>query len=149
MSDTTVQSHLALVAEADQPRLLESLQAYLTELGAESDYPHFELYWRERSRYPYWIKVAGNDVGFALVRRREDGVFEVAEFYVAAHWRRKGVGLASAKALFATHPGSWEIASFPRNRISAAFWAKAVPPGAQQFKDTERSVFSFTVGDAD
>jgi predicted acetyltransferase len=145
MSGAIVPPTIASVAKSDRVRLLESLQACLTELGVSADYPSLDLYWREHGRHPYWIRVAGSDAGFALVRRMENGVMEIAEFFVAPPWRRKGVGLASARALFAMHPGTWQIASFPRSAASEAFWAKAVPAGARRLQDGERSVFSFSV----
>lgn len=129
-------------------RLLFRLQEYLKELGGESEYPYFDLYWRERGRYAYWIKVSGCIAGFALVRRSATGVTEIAEFSVDEPWRRRGVGQIAARALFDAHPGSWQVQSFPLDGASEAFWMKAVPPDAQRVKNETNSVFLFDVGAA-
>ena len=134
------------VAECQRASLRSMLKVYLAELGAESEYPYFDLYWSEGGRYPYWIKLSDHIVGFALVRRAQGAIAEMAEFSVSKPWRRAGVGLAAARMLFSAHPGPWKVRTFPLNEASEAFWQKAVPVDAQQTKDGQSSVFHFTVG---
>ena len=132
------------VAHADGTALRAMLQGYLAEIGAAPEYPYFDLYWSEGGRYPYWIKTSGQIVGFALIRRLAADIMEIAEFFVSVPWRRRGIGRAAARALFAAHPGSWLVRTLPMNSNSQAFWTKAVPSGAQQTSDGPRSVISFT-----
>jgi predicted acetyltransferase len=148
MNQAIAQPAITRVVEGERVRLRRMLKTYLAELGVESAYPHFDLYWREDGRYPYWIEVGESNVGFALVRQMENGACEVAEFYIEPSWRRQGVGAHAAKALFAAHPGSWQVCTFPLSPSSQAFWAKAVPFGAQRQIRDQRSVFLFTVANA-
>lgn len=148
MGRAAVYPALVPVAEADRVRLAFMLQEYLQELGAGSEYPYLDLYWRERDRHAYWIAVSDQVVGFALVRRVGAGIHEVAEFFVRKPWRRHGVGQAAAMTLFAAHPGCWQVRSYPSSAASHAFWTTAVPTSAHRVRDEQSSVFSFTVGAA-
>ncbi|MEJ8840456.1 GNAT family N-acetyltransferase [Ramlibacter sp. AN1133] len=148
MVDAAAQLVVATVPEVDRVLLASMLRDYLEELGAESKYPYLDLYWRESGRYAYWIKVSGDIAGFALIRQTEGGTNEVAEFFVGGPWRRRGVGRAAAKALFAAHHGLWQVRSYPLSPASESFWEKVVPSNAQRVRDEQCSVFFFTVGAA-
>lgn len=71
--------------------------------------------------------------GFALINawspsgRKTDYV--VAEFHVLRKFRRAGVGLAAAHALFKTLPGTWELGILDDNVDARAFWPRVVQAG--------------------
>jgi predicted acetyltransferase len=103
---------------------------YLTELvpGGLPDYPYLSLYWHDRARLPYLIRVDDEDAGFALVREHDDiGFHEMAEFYVRPPFRREGVGSAAARMLFARHAGWWHLQVLDDNVPAQAFWASVIP----------------------
>jgi predicted acetyltransferase len=103
---------------------------YLTELVPEGPlhYPYLALYWQDRQRLPYLIRVNGDDAGFALVREHPEQRFhEMAEFYVRPQYRRHRVGRHAARALFAGHPGWWHLQVLDDNAPAQAFWAAAIP----------------------
>jgi predicted acetyltransferase len=51
------------------------------------------------------------------------------EFFVVRAVRARGVGRAAAEALFALHPGAWEIPFQEENATAARFW-RGVAAGA-------------------
>jgi putative acetyltransferase len=112
------------------------LHEYLLELGASAEYPYLERYWREDGRFPYLIRINSEIAGFALVRKKEGSVFEVAEFCVLAHFRHTGAGRAAATAIFSAHPGEWEVRGFPGNAAAAAFWRHTVTQCANDARQT-------------
>jgi predicted acetyltransferase len=88
------------------------------------------------------MRVENFVVGFALVRRDEKGVTEMAEYWLCKPWRGKGFGRAACAVLFAAHPGSWRIRCFPFN-AAEAFWSAVVPPNAGNTRKDEHLVFTF------
>ena len=54
------------------------------ELNDDGVYPirYFDSYWTERNRFPYLLKVNDKNIGFALIREREDEFIEIAEFFI-------------------------------------------------------------------
>jgi predicted acetyltransferase len=123
-----------LVSEAEKSQLWRELQDYLAELSRvsgkpladEFPYRHFDLYWQEPKRWPFWIRLQGRKAGFALVRRGQGGVFDMAEFYVRPEHRRNGIGTASARALFLRFPGRWHVSELAENLPAIAFWRRVL-----------------------
>jgi predicted acetyltransferase len=66
-------------------------------------------------------------IGFALSLRDEGDVWHVEEFFVIAGARKRGVGAAAARRLFATHPGPWTLTVRPENPGGLAFWRRIAP----------------------
>lgn len=107
------------------------LRNYLSELlvfsgdemgGGTLRYRYLDAYWIEPNRWPFWIISEGRKIGFALVRSREDSIFEMAEFYVDRVYRRGGVGSKAARLLFKRFPGKWSISEFAENSVAVTFW---------------------------
>jgi predicted acetyltransferase len=123
------------------------LHAYLSELGASTDYPYLDLYWRENARLPYLIRVGSELAGFALVRKNERDRFEIAEFCVLPAFRGIGAGSTAATVIFSTHPGDWVVRSFPGNAAAAAFWDHAIAGAGNVRRSIEdgATVFHFSV----
>jgi predicted acetyltransferase len=142
LSKTT--SHVVLVSVTEGERaLLENLaQLYVYDWSAMlpldvGDDGRF----RELDLTPYWgggdghhallARVDDKPAGFALVHATsrltgQRGVFDMAEFFVLRRYRRQGVGLAAAFAVFDRLEGSWEIRQRDDNPDATAFWRRAV-----------------------
>lgn len=108
----------------------------LGEDGRFEAYPFMDSYWTEAGREPLLIRADGRLAGFALINRHshigEPCDFGMAEFFVARHYRREGVGRAAALAAIAARPGLWEIAVARTNVDALPFWrgvAATAAPG--------------------
>jgi predicted acetyltransferase len=114
-----------LPAAADERGLIEDMmEHYLADLGATSPYPYLEQYWKEPGRHPYLLRHGNDLVGFALVRRFDNGSnYELVEFYVAARLRRQRFGGQAARALFNSHVGTWSVSVRRDNGVGQKFWA--------------------------
>ncbi|EPC5389004.1 GNAT family N-acetyltransferase [Serratia liquefaciens] len=132
--------HLRLATREERPLLAAMLPNYLRELAADTDYPHLARYWHENGRYPYLIVNQAQPVGFALVRTLLPATtMEMAEFYVAKPWRKYGIGKSAVQALFALHPGRWQLSVVP----PTAYRAWVEKPGIRP-----HWALSFSVGSA-
>ena len=88
-------------------------------------------YWAEPGRHPFLIRVDGKLAGFALVNARsrltgDDGVHDLAEFFVLRRYRRRGVGERAAAWLFERFRGRWEVRQKPENLAATAFWRRVI-----------------------
>lgn len=82
-------------------------------------------------RHPFLLRAEGRLAGFAIVDIRsrlsgEEGVRDMAEFFVARPLRGRGVGAAAARALFDRFGGRWEVRQTPQNGPAQAFWRKVI-----------------------
>jgi predicted acetyltransferase len=125
------------IPESDKAALFSDLQHYLRELmqyGTFSPvngifpYRRLDAYWGSPDRWPFWAEANGRSAGFALVRRRDDGCMEMAEFYIHPAHRRSGVGLAFARSLLGMFSGTWIISEYRVNVAAVAFWRRVVEP---------------------
>lgn len=112
------------------------------ERGLFSPYPWLSSYWEEPDRHPHLIRIGGKPAGFALVNthshRGAPVDHNMAEFFVARKYRRRGVGAEAASQVLSSHPGSWEVAVLARNPGALAFWPGAIAAaGAQDLKPYE------------
>jgi predicted acetyltransferase len=79
----------------------------------------------------YLAHVADIPAGFALVGSAqrhigEPTVRDMVEFFVAAHFRRNGLGRAMAGYLWDQYPGDWLIRVYQGNTAAMRFWVGAV-----------------------
>ena len=79
------------------------------------------------ARHAFLLRVDGALAGFAIVDScscldGDPAVFDMAEFFVARRYRRRGVGAAAAAAVLARFPGRWEIRQTTSNPGATAFW---------------------------
>jgi predicted acetyltransferase len=97
------------------------------ELGADGrfGYASLPLYWSEPDRYPFLVQVDGRLAGFALVKS-ESGIWDLAEFFIARAYRRRGIGMAAAHQLWGRFPGIWQVRVLQSNRAALNFWQAAV-----------------------
>ena len=124
--------------EAREKDLLDDLlQPYLAELSAFSDdltdvngrfeYPYLEHYWRDPSRFAFFIESGQGVCGFSLVRTLLDPennqhCMELAEIYVSPWCREKGAATGIVMELFRRWPGPWQVGVLPRNQSAYRFW---------------------------
>ncbi|MDO8409333.1 MAG: acetyltransferase [Phenylobacterium sp.] len=159
-----VEVRLAPVALSEKAELRRLLDPYLIahadivdprrRHGDPTDYPHFDAYWTQAERRPFWILADEVRVGFVLVNRYSPSGLgcdaAVAEFCVLPPWRRAGVGLASARAVFATTPGLWELQVYDATAPALAFWPRAIAAaGGREVTEASlgaRRVHRFRVG---
>lgn len=96
------------------------------EDGRFPPYPPLESFWRDPASSAWLIRADGAIAGFALINdyshSGEPTDFAMAEFFVARHYRREGVGRAAALQAIAARPGQWEIAVARKNAGALVFW---------------------------
>ena len=101
--------------EKEKNIIYNLMQLYTYELSFyEDETTHFELqkkglyrinkyinlYWLEEERHPYILKCDGKIAGFVLERFNEDGMNEIAEFFVLNKYRKHGAGTFMANEMF-------------------------------------------------
>ena len=84
------------------------------------------MYWLEEERHPYILKCDGKIAGFVLERFNEDGMNEIAEFFVLNKYRKHGAGTFMANEMFKKYKGKWKIRTLLRNKQAQEFWKKVV-----------------------
>lgn len=98
--------------------------------GQFEPYKPLPEYWREEGRVPLVIRVDGEAAGFALVNRHSHlgGTpdWNMAEFFVARKFRRRGVATEAVRQVLARYPGRWEVAVLALNAVAQAFWPRAI-----------------------
>ena len=101
----------------------------LTHVDVDDDglyrYPYLDPYWVDPDRHPFLFRVDGRLAGFALVR--SGSPHDMAEFFVIRKYRRGGVGIDAARAVFAKFPGEWQVREMAANVGAIAFWRRAIP----------------------
>jgi predicted acetyltransferase len=93
--------------------------------------PPLDAYWIDPWRHAFLIRVDERLAGFALVHERsrltgDEGVHDMAEFFVMRRYRRHGVGEHAARWLFAQFHGKWEVRQKAENHAATAFWRRAI-----------------------
>jgi len=128
------------VTLAEKADLKAMLDPYLVEHAALVDpqglhgdpksYEHFDPYWVDPERHPYWIVADETRVGFCLVNAHAPSGqpidHAVAEFCILPAHRRSGLGRDAVRAVLARHPGQWELQVFRANPSALAFWPRAL-----------------------
>ena len=92
--------------------------------------PDLERYLDSPERRAYLFGVGEPRAGFALVNRWSPSGsgtdWQIAEFFVVRHYRRRGLGTDAARSVFARLPGIWEIGVLETNAPAIRFWTHAV-----------------------
>ena len=103
-------------------------ESAIFELNPDGTYPirYFDLYWTEKTRFPYLLKGDDKNIGLVLVREREDNYIEIAEFFILNKYQGKGAGSFMANTIFNLHKGNWEIRTLLKNIPAQNFWRKIV-----------------------
>jgi predicted acetyltransferase len=139
-------------AREQQPIVANLLELYAhdfsefhhLDLGVDGKfgYRDLALYWSEPNRYPFLVSVDGRWAGLVLVKRGSEVsghamVWDMAEFFVARAYRRRGVGTEIACQIWRQFTGAWEIRVMESNQAALQFWARTIDKFAG---DTVRSV---------
>ena len=129
------------VEEKDKNIIFNLMQLYTYELSFYEDETtnfqlldnglfklskYIDLYWTQEERHPYILKCDGKLAGFVLERFNEDGMNEIAEFFVLNKFRKHGAGTFMANEMFKKYKGKWEIRTLLRNKQAQEFWRKVV-----------------------
>ena len=87
-------------------------------------YPHFDSYWEQPTRHPFFIYYQNKKCGFVLVRELIPGeLCSVAEFYVFPENWRKGIGTKAMQRIQERFPyKKWKISYLHHNVRAAGFW---------------------------
>jgi predicted acetyltransferase len=125
-----------LIAHAD---VVDPERAY----GDPTLYEHFDAYWVEPERRPFWILHDGARAGFVLINRWAPSGqaidHAIAEFCVLSDARGNGVGQAAVNAALLAYPGQWELQVYRATLPAFAFWPKALAAaGARDWEQIER-----------
>ena len=93
--------------------------------------PYLALYWTEPGRFPFFIQLPEQLVGFVLVNRhcivrKAQDAHSIAEFFVMRKYRRQGVGRMAAEIIFDQFPGNWEVVQHRCNLPSVQFWESVI-----------------------
>ena len=103
-------------------------------------------WFRDDRTHPLTILQSGQPVGFALVARpllaavaEPTPVHELAEFFIRAAFRRRGVGAVAATLIFRRFAGEWRVREAQRNQSAVVFWRRVIADYTQG-RDTERLV---------
>lgn len=131
---------LIKASKEDKTLLYNMMQLYYYELSKYEDESaifelndkgiyeirYFDLYWTKKNRFPYLLKANDKNIGLVLVREREDGYIEIAEFFILNKYKGKGAGRFMANAIFDLHKGKWEIGALMKNISAQNFWRKII-----------------------
>ena len=98
--------------------------------GQFGEFPHFDKYFHEPGRVALLLRDKRATVGFALLNRVSNCVepidFNMAEFFIARKYRRRGYGTAAAHAVFAAYSGEWELSVARPNVAAQKFWSQTL-----------------------
>jgi len=124
-----------------QPILANLLELYIHDFSefrkmevspdGRFGYPNLPLYWHEPGRHPLLVRMDGELIGFALVKRGSEisgseSVWDMAEFFVLRGYRSRGIGTEIAHEIWRQFPGPWEVRVMPSNRSAHRFWQRAI-----------------------
>jgi predicted acetyltransferase len=125
----------------------ETRRVELQEDGRFPPYPWLDAFWEDPQGEALLIRAGGALAGFVLIDRTAHSGqacdYSMAEFFVARHYRREGIGRTAALEVLRARAGLWEIAIARRNTPALTFWrgvvADAAPSGfRERDQDDER-----------
>lgn len=142
-------AHIEVIpATAEQePILANLLELYAHDFSEFSDlelgpdgrfgYRDLWLYWSKPDRHPFLVRIDGRLAGLILVKRGsaisgDQAVWDMAEFFVARGYRRRGVGTKMAHEVWRRLPGRWEVRVMESNSSALLFWERAVTEFADE-----------------
>jgi predicted acetyltransferase len=85
----------------------------------------FDYYWVETDeRFPFWFYVNNKIAGFSFIRFQDNGITEVAEYYVLPKFRKDGNAIFFMDTLYKMFDGPWDISTQIKNTRAVKFWKK-------------------------
>ncbi|HEX4286549.1 MAG TPA: GNAT family N-acetyltransferase [Terracidiphilus sp.] len=89
-------------------------------------YAQLSLYWSDPRRRPFLARYEDKWAGFALVRKTEEDVWDMAEFFILRRYRRTGLGRELAEKVWRRFPGRWQVRVRADNGAARAFWETSI-----------------------
>jgi predicted acetyltransferase len=137
---------LIAATRKQKPILADLLQLYIEEFSAFVSVPvgvdgrfvykKLPLYWTDRDRHPFLIRVGKEWAGFVFVKQgseissaentRDQACWDMAEFFILDRFRRRGLGSNVAHAVWRAFPGRWEVRVMEWHKAAHAFWSEAI-----------------------
>ena len=132
--------HDARASAADRQWLTNVYPFYLHDLSEFDEHyytlnerglwepDHLPSWLQDDTDHPLVIRQSETRVGFALVNEAPSAYilpgcrFRLAEFFILKRYRRTGIGLRAAQALFDRFRGRWQLSVLARNAPAIAFW---------------------------
>ncbi len=87
-------------------------------------YQWFDYYWIEKTRFVFYLIVDDYIAGFAMVRKVEENMFEIAEFYILPEFRGNGNAMWFAQYALNNFDGNFEFSTMLTNGRAVNFWNK-------------------------
>jgi len=109
--------------------LLSDYQKEILNTDNAPDYKYLDSYWEVKNRFPFFIKLNGQIIGFVLVNDYailEKGAMTIAEFYIIPKFRQKKFGSIAAFKTFDKFLSKWEIRQLKENAIAISFWRSVI-----------------------
>ena len=127
--ETTGPEQLPLLARLHQLYRHDLSRYSGQDIGSDGcfDDAHLGQYVTDSGYRAYLFQHEGRTVGFGLVNLQSheiDGevVRNLDDFFILRACRRRGLGAAAARALFADWPGRWQVNKRTYNPVAMAFW---------------------------
>jgi predicted acetyltransferase len=103
----------------------------VVESDGRFHYPSLSLYWQDKNRLAFLVKMDGDLAGLVLIAKGslisgDPEVWDMAEFFIMRRYRRRGVGVSIAHEVWRRLPGMWEVRVIESNTPALAFWKAAV-----------------------
>lgn len=152
----TVSLHKIKVTEKDILRNLMTL--YLHELSEFADdlepnaqgifeYAGLDLYWKNESLIPFFVKVNGNLAGFILLNRHpyapKDVDYNINEIFIIKRYRRTGVAAEAVTKIFKSFPGKYNVGQLASNTRAVRFWRKVFTANNIVYEEIEKVIDGF------
>ena len=117
------------------------MQLYLYDFAAIDDWSigddglygnaaTIEGFWTDPRMTAYLVRADGVLAGFVLSRDGAyfagDGTRDISEFFVLRRHRRQGIGSETARRMFDTFPGKWEVTQLTSNLEAQKFWRRVI-----------------------
>ena len=126
----------------------------VNETGIYDDLDDIDLYWTDKNRHPYFIKVNNKLAGFVLVYdgRQIKGIesnYAIDEFFIMQKYKQQGVGKYCASYIFDKYKGKWQIWFHPKNVAAKKFWTKLINEytnGKFEVVENDEPFYDGTVG---
>ena len=116
-----------------QYSLFEESETDLNEMNDDAifEYKHFDSYFKDNSRYAYFIKEQETNklLGFVMVNQYMQKYKEghsIAEYLVIPKYRRNKIGKQIAFEVLNMYPGNWEVEPSYNSEKAYLFWKKTI-----------------------
>lgn len=87
----------------------------------------------------FLLLIDNTPAGIAAIKCKETHSYEVCEFYVVPYFRKNGIGMEFAHAIWQNYLGEWEIKQIQGAEYATAFWRKTI----NSFNKTEYTEESY------